>query len=211
MVASPPRRRYGCAMMTARRFLLSLLCAVLLSTGPVEAQTKPKPKTPPPPAPHSAPAAPVPGDPGPAKALGTSGSWTAYLAQNKNGKVCYVVGAPEKADPSVKRKTVMAMVTHRTQDAVANVVSFDEGYPLNEEVDVVLEVGGAKFALFAKDDSAWARTADLDKTIVAALIKEKQAVVRATPKKGRQTIDTYSLAGFSKALGLIDQACDVKR
>jgi hypothetical protein len=210
MVVSPPRRGYGCAMMTAWRFLLGPLCAILLSAGLVEAQTKPKPKTPPP-APSPAPVAPVPGDPGPAKALGTSGSWTAYLAQNKDGKVCYVVGAPEKADPSIKRKMVMAMVTHRTQDAVANVVSFDEGYPLNEEVDVVLEVGKEKFELFAKDDSAWARTSDLDKTIVTALIKEKQAVVKATPKKGRQTIDTYSLAGFSKALGLIDQACNVKR
>jgi hypothetical protein len=184
---------------------------MLLQPGYAQAETKPKPKTPPPPAQHPAPAAPVPGDPGPAKPLGTSGSWTAYLAQNKNGKVCYVVGSPEKADPSIKRKTVMAMVTHRTQDAVANVVSFDEGYPLNEEVDVVLEIGAEKFQLFAKDDSAWARTSDLDKAIVAALIKEKQAVVKAMPKKGRQTTDTYSLAGFSKALGLVDQACDVKR
>jgi hypothetical protein len=31
------------------------------------------------------------------------------------------------------------------------------------------------------------------------------------PKKGRATTDTYALAGFSKALALIDKACDVKR
>jgi hypothetical protein len=205
VVASRPGRDYPGAMTTMRLFLFGVLCAVLLSAGAGQAATKPKPKTTPVPAP------PVAGDPGPAKSLGTSGSWTAYLAQNKSGNVCYVVGAPEKADPSIKRKTVMAMVTHRTQDAVANVVSFDEGYPLNEEVDVVLEVGSAKFELFAKGDSAWARTSDLDKTIVTALIKEKQAVVKATPKKGHPTTDTYSLVGFSKALALIDQACDIKR
>jgi hypothetical protein len=151
-------------------------------------------------------------DPGPAKPLGTAGAWTAYLAENKAGKVCYLVGHPEKSEPAaMKRKPAMAMITHRTQDNVSNVVSFSEGYPLSEENDVVVEVGPEKFPLFAKDDTAWARTADLDRSIVGALAKEKQAIVKAAPKKGRTTTDTYSLSGFSKALAMIDKACDIKR
>jgi hypothetical protein len=126
--------------------------------------------------------------------------------------VCYLVGQPEKTEPAgLKRKPVIAMVTHRTEDNVSNVVSFAEGYPLKEDDDVIVEVGPNKFPLFAKDDTAWARTAELDKTIVASLAKEKQAIVKATPKKGRATTDTYALSGFSKALALIDKACDVKR
>jgi len=102
-------------------------------------------------------------------------------------------------------------VTHRTADQVVNVVSFAEGYPLNENANVLLEVGKDRFTLFAKDDSAWAATADLDKAIVTALGKEKRAVVRGTPKKGHATTDIYSLDGFPQALALIDKACDVKR
>jgi hypothetical protein len=165
---------------------------------------------------HTNPAPAAPGgstaDPGPAKPLGTAGAWTAYLAENKAGKVCYLVGHPEKSEPAaMKRKPAMAMITHRTQDNVSNVVSFSEGYPLSEENDVIVEVGPEKFPLFAKDDTAWARTADLDRSIVGALAKEKQAIVKAVPKKGRATTDTYSLSGFSKALALIDKACDIKR
>jgi Invasion associated locus B (IalB) protein len=192
-----------CAVSKLVLPLLGALCAVLFLSPASGATTKPKAT----PAPAAAPGA----DPGPAKPLGSAGSWNAYLAQNRSGKVCYLVSQPEKSDPAVARKRVMAMITHRTADNVSNVVSFDEGYPLNESDDVVLEVGPDKFTLFAKDDTAWARTADLDKTIVAALAKEKQAVVKATPKKGRATTDVYSLAGFSKALSLIDKACDVKR
>jgi hypothetical protein len=201
------RRDYLCAMMTIRPMVLAVLCAVLLPvTAHTETKAKPKAQT------ESTPAVPAASDPGPAKPLGTVGSWTAYLAQNRSGKVCYLVGQPEKAEPAAtKRKAVMAMVTHRTEDNVANVVSFDEGYPLKEDAAVALQVGGEKFELFAKDDSAWARTSDLDRAIVTALAKEKQAVVKAAPKKGRATADTYSLAGFSKALALIDKACDVKR
>lgn len=202
-------RDYLCAMMTIRPMVLAVLCAVLL---PVAAHTETKAKAKPKAQTESTPAVPAASDPGPAKPLGNVGSWTAYLAQNKSGKVCYLVGQPEKTGPAaMKRKTVMAMVTHRTEDNVANVISFDEGYPLKEDAAVALQVGGEKFELFAKDESAWARTADLDRAIVGALAKEKQAVVKATPKKGHATTDTYSLAGFSKALALIDKACDVKR
>jgi hypothetical protein len=103
------------------------------------------------------------------------------------------------------------MVTHRPAEKVANVVSFVEGYPLKEGSDVSLDIGGAKFDLFTKNDSAWARTAELDKTIVEAMAKGKQAVVKGTSQKGPPTTDTYSLSGFAQALSLIDKACDIKR
>jgi len=195
---------YLCAMSMIQLFPIALLCAAALPLA-AGAATKPKAK----PAPTAAaPAA----DPGPAKALGNTGAWTAYMAQNKDGKVCYLAAHPDKTEPAgMKRQTIMATVTHRTQDQVFNVVSFDEGYPLNESDDVMLEVGKDKYALFAKDDSAWAATSDLDRTIVAALARESEAVVKATPKKGHMTTDTYSLTGFAKALALIDKACDVKR
>jgi len=203
-VESGEAHDYVCPMTVIRLILLVALGAAALPLA-ANAATKPKP-TP-------APAAPAPSaDPGPAHSLGSAGAWTAYLAQNKDGKVCYVAGQPGKTEPAgLKRQAVMATVTHRTEDKVANVVSFDEGYPLNESDDVVLEIGTDKFTLFAKDDSAWAATADLDKTIVTALSKAKQAVLKATSKKGHATIDTYSLAGFATALALIDKACDVKR
>jgi invasion protein IalB len=158
-----------------------------------------------------APAAAGAVDPGPAQSLGSAGAWTAYMAQNKAGKVCYLVSQAEKAEPPARGRSVMAMVTHRTQDGVSNVVSFDTGIPLNENDDVALDVGGSKFTLFAKNDTAWAATAELDKTIVGALAKGKQAVVKANPKKGHATVDAYSLSGFGKALALIDKACGVKR
>jgi hypothetical protein len=90
-------------------------------------------------------------------------------------------------------------------------VSFVEGYPLKEGSDVSLDIGGAKFDLFTKGDSAWARTAELDKAIVDAMAKGRQAVVKGVAQNGRPITETYSLAGFAQVLALIDKACDVKR
>ena len=144
--------------------------------------------------------------------LGSAEGWTAYVYKEKSGQVCYLVGEAQKSEPAdTKRKSPTAMVTHRPDEKVANVVSFAEGYPLKEGSAASLDIGGTKFDLFTKGDSAWAATAELDKTIVEAMAKGKQAVARGTPRKGPATADTYSLTGFPQALAMIDKACDIKR
>jgi len=144
--------------------------------------------------------------------LGSAEGWTAYVYKEKSGQVCYLAGEPQKSEPAgVKRKPPTAMVTHRPDEKVANVVSFDEGYPLKEGSSAALDVGGTKFDLFTKGNSAWAATSDLDKTIVEAMAKGKQAILKGTPQKGKPTTDTYSLGGFAQALAMIDKACGIKR
>jgi hypothetical protein len=148
----------------------------------------------------------------PPERLGGVDNWTAYAYQEKSGKVCYLTSEPQKSEPvRAKRKPALAMITHRPSEKIANVVSIVEGYPLKEGSDVALEIGGVKFDLFTKGDSAWARTSELDKAIVEAMARGKQAVVRGTPQKGPSTTDNYSLAGFPPALAMIDKACDIKR
>jgi Invasion associated locus B (IalB) protein len=148
----------------------------------------------------------------PTEHLGAVDRWTAYSYEDKGGRVCYLGGSPKKSEPAGrKRKQPVAIVTHRPAEKVANVVSFVEGYPLKEGSDVSLDIDGTKFDLFTKGDSAWARTSELDKTIVEAMVKGKQAVVKGTPQKGPPTTDTYSLVGFAQAVAMIDKACDIKR
>jgi invasion protein IalB len=163
------------------------------------------------PAAVAAPAAAASSTPPAAQSLGSSGGWTAYASKDRAGRICYVYGEPQKSEPASVKRKAMAMVTHRPEEKIANVVSFVEGVPLKEGSEAALNIGGAKFDLFTKDDSAWARTSDLDKTIVAALAKGKQVVIKATPQKGTATSDTYALTGFAQALALIDTACGVKR
>jgi hypothetical protein len=148
----------------------------------------------------------------PAEQLGSADAWTAYAYSESSRKVCYLVGEPKRSEPAGgKRRHPLAMVTHRPGEKIANVVSFVEGYRLKEGSEVSLDIGGTKFDLFTKGDSAWARTAELDKMIVETMAKGKLAIVKGTPQKGTATTDTYSLAGFAQALALIDKACDVRR
>jgi hypothetical protein len=197
-------RRYAGGMKRiglGRAGALSLAAALLAAMPAAEAAAPKKPQ-----------AAAAPSAGGPTDSLGTSGPWSAYATRDKAGRVCYLVGQPEKSDSAgTPRKAPSAMVTHRPAENISNVVSFVEGYALKEGSEVALEIGDKKFELFTKDDGAWARTAELDRTIVGTLAHGKSAVVKGTPQKGRATTDVYSLAGFAKALALIDKACGVKR
>jgi Invasion associated locus B (IalB) protein len=192
-------------MTTIGRCLVGALVASAVALAPISSAPAAQPKKKLPEA-GGTPATPK------AHSLGQFEGWAAYVSQDKTGKVCYLVGQPQKSDAAgVARKSPSAMVTHRPVEKIDNVVSFVEGYALKEGSDVALDVGGSKFDLFTKDDSAWARTSDLDKTIVTTLAKGKQAVVKGVPQKGSPTTDTYTLAGFAKALAAIDKACGVKR
>ena len=196
------RPRYGAGMRGCRPLHFSFVVGLLLSisvAGHAESPKKPG---------NAAQATAGP----PAEQLGAADAWTAYAYSEKSGKVCYLAGEPKKSEPAgAKRKHPLALVTHRPGEKIANVVSFVEGYPLKEGSQVSLDIGGAKFDLFTKGDTAWARTAELDKAVVEAMAKGKLAIVKGTPQKGTATTDTYSLAGFAQALALIDRACDVKR
>jgi hypothetical protein len=144
--------------------------------------------------------------------LGVFGGWSAYTFKAHSGQVCYVLGFPVKREPpSGKRKAAVMMVTHRPQEHVTDVVSLDEGYRFKEGSDASLDIDGTKFDLFTKADTAWSRTADLDKAIVTAMAKGSHAAIEGTPQKGPPISDTYSLAGFGRALALIDKACGITR
>jgi hypothetical protein len=144
--------------------------------------------------------------------LGGTKTWNAYIYHEKAGRVCYVAGGTQKAEPAkFKRKPPAAMVTHRPEEKVANVVSFFLGYLPKAGSDAGLDIDGKSFDLFTKGDTAWSRTSDLDKEIVEAMVKGRQAVIKSTPQKGPPAIDTYSLAGFAPTVALIDKACGVSR
>jgi hypothetical protein len=173
---------------------------------PVHSQTKTPQKQP------AASAQAAPSQPAPPQRLGAAQSWTAYSAREKSGQICYIVGEPTKSEPAnIKRDSVHLLVTHNTAEKTNDVVSFITGYAFKEGSAPDLDVGGKKFSLFTKEDTAWARDAATDKAIVEAMLKAKQAVIKGSSARGTTTTDTYVLAGFAQVLGEIDKSCKVKR
>lgn len=143
------------------------------------------------------------------KPVGSYGDWQA-LTYEENGKpVCYVFTEPAKKEGQyTSRGQVYALVTHRPADQKLNVFTIIAGYTFKEDSDAILEIGDQKFTLFTQEGMAWATDED-DAKIVDALKKGAGMVVHGTSSRGTETVDTYSLKGFSKAYDAIGGACGV--
>ncbi len=144
--------------------------------------------------------------------IGGAAHWDAYSFTDKTGKVCYLVGHPEKSEPAnLKRGRVDALVTQRPKEKSFDVVNFDAGYAFKANSNAELDIDGHKFTLFTSKDAAWTQNAATDKTVTAALAKGKRAIFKGTTAQGVVATDTYALDGFSDALAATDKACGVKR
>jgi len=139
--------------------------------------------------------------------IGARGAWTAYTFTEDKGKVCYILAYPSRSEGKYTRRgAVYAIVTHRPGQGSYGTVSVAAGYPYKPGATVQLTIGERTFTLTGEDETAWAQDGD-SKNLVTAMKKGDEMIVRGTSQRGTQTIDTFSLAGFTAAHALIDKAC----
>ena len=141
--------------------------------------------------------------------LGVFNDWTAYTYKAADTKVCYVVSQPKASEAAkkVKRDPIFFLVTHMPGRRINGEISTIIGYPFKESTTAQLKVNAAEFVLFTNGDGAWADTTEKEKQIVAAMKAGQTFSVTGTSWKGTETIDHYSLSGFSAAMDKIDAAC----
>jgi hypothetical protein len=75
-----------------------------------------------------------------------------------------------------------------------------------QDSKVTIEIEDRVFALFTDKDMAWASDED-DRKLVESMRRGLTMTVRGISSRHSVTIDTYSLAGFTKAHNAIAGAC----
>ncbi|KAA0575947.1 invasion associated locus B family protein [Azospirillum sp. Sh1] len=143
--------------------------------------------------------------------LGTFKDWNAFVFEEKGQKVCYISSQPKKTEPKAKRGDIYTLVTHRPAEKALDVVSVIVGYPFKKGSEAEVIIDGKDFKLFTDGETGWARDADGDRAVTAAMRDGKQMVVKGVSGRGTKTTDTYSLAGVGQAYDAINEACGVKR
>jgi hypothetical protein len=140
--------------------------------------------------------------------LGDFGNWSSFQFTENGNKACYMASQPKKsAGDYKKRGDVYAIVTHRPAEKLRDEVSVLAGYAYKEGSLAAVAIGDQSFELFTQGDGAWAKDKQADDALVKAMIKGLDMVVKGTSSRGTETIDTYSLSGFTKAYEAIGKAC----
>jgi hypothetical protein len=141
--------------------------------------------------------------------------WSVFVEDDP--KECYIAAQPESSvarrdgNPvEVQRGDIRLFVSFRPGDNVTNEVSFTGGYPFREGSTVTLAVGENEFSLNPGqgDANEWAWTAPADDSrVVAALRGGADARLTGTSSRGTETVDTFSLMGFTAAIEDAEGRC----
>lgn len=143
--------------------------------------------------------------------IGKFEGWTAHLLTEKKSRVCFVHGEPaKKLGKYDKRGAVFVQISHRPRENVVDEVGFTAGYDYKKDSDAVVEIDGKKFTMFTHKNGAWAADAKADKALVRAMKKGRRMTIHGTSSRGTETVDTYSLIGFTRAHQAIGKACRTK-
>lgn len=177
---------------------------------PAATNTKPRPAaTNPKPQPVATNAAPPPAAVKPTL-LGQYGDWGAYSASPGGKKICFAIARPASSEtkpPNRPRNPVYIFTATRPADKVTDEISIIIGYPFKPSSEATANVGTTTFALYTQGDGAWFRSDAEQAHMVEAMRAGETVVVKGVSAKGTQSVDMFSLKGFSQALDRADQEC----
>ena len=120
-----------------------------------------------------------------------------------NGTACSIFQIPvsEKGDYS-KRGTVLFYVF---KEDSTEYVRIDAGYPYDPNKYVKVSIDGNNYQFFGENDSAWSMKDD--RLIIDAMKAGKALTVIGYSQRGTETMDTYTLIGFTDAYNSMQKDC----
>ncbi len=140
--------------------------------------------------------------------------WSVFESGSGGSKVCWIVTQPTEwkarrggKEVQVNRGPIYLMVAIRPGDGVKNEVSFLSGYPFKRGSKVRTSIGGGNWEMFTEAENAWLSSKEQDDAMVAAMRKGASATVVGVSSRGTETIDTFSLSGFTAALEQAQGLC----
>ncbi|MFN3644659.1 MAG: invasion associated locus B family protein [Gemmobacter sp.] len=144
--------------------------------------------------------------------VATRTDWSVFTEASP--RECWGVSAPKQTvntrdgrPVSVRRGDIFLFVTFRPGTGAAGEISFTGGYPFAPNSTVSVQIGSDRFELFTDNEWAWPQNAQADAALLAAMKRGTEAVLTARSARGTQTVDTFSLLGFTAAMTEAEARC----
>ena len=142
------------------------------------------------------------------KKIGKYKDWEAMVVMEADGKVCFAQSLPILQAPKTNKRDAKLFVAFRPNDNIKNEVSVTPGYEFNKSNSVVASSGKNKFKFDIKEQGfAWIADNKIELKMIKQMRKGSRIMITGYNQQGSQTIDHYSLLGFTKAYNASRKAC----
>jgi len=142
------------------------------------------------------------------KKIGKYKDWQAMTVIDESGKVCFAQSSPILQAPKSNKRDAKLFVAFRPVEKIINEVSVTGGYEFNNKNSVTATSGKNKFKFDIKQQGfAWIADTKVETKMIKKMKKGSRIMITGYNQKGSQTIDHYSLLGFTKAYNTVKKAC----
>ena len=142
------------------------------------------------------------------KSIGKFKDWETFAVNENNNKICFAQSIPIlRAPKKFERNPSRLFVSFRPTEDIIDEISATSGYTFQKEKIVKAKSGKKTFDFFAQENFAWILDTEEEQKFIQAMKKASRVMIIGRTDKGKQTIDHYSLMGFSKAYNTAKKNC----
>ncbi len=142
------------------------------------------------------------------KKIGKYKDWETVVFIDGENKVCFAQSIPILQSPKKSNRDARLFVSFRPNDKILDEISITSGYEYNKQNSIIAKSGKSKYKFdVAQENFAWISENKVEKKLIKTLKKGSRIMVTGYNKSGSQTIDHYSLLGFTKAYNSAKKNC----
>ena len=142
------------------------------------------------------------------KKLGKFKDWEALVLVKENEVVCFAQSKPVLQSPKSKKREARLFVTFRPNDKITNEIATTSGYEYNSQNSILAKSGKRKYKFdVSQDGFAWIADNKIEVKMIKTMKKASRIMITGYNQSGSQTIDHYSLMGFTKAYNKTKKHC----
>jgi len=142
------------------------------------------------------------------KKIGKFKDWETMVLKNDTQLVCFAQSKPVLQSPKNNPREARLFVSFRPNEKIIDEISITSGYEYNNKNSVIAKSGKNKYKFdISQDNFAWIADNKKEKKMIKTMKKGSRIMITGYNQQGSQTIDHYSLLGFTKAYTAAKKNC----
>ena len=142
------------------------------------------------------------------KKIGKFKDWETIVIKNDTQFVCFAQSKPVLQSPKKNKREARLFVSFRPDKKILDEISITAGYEFNKENSITAKSGKNKYKFdISQEGFAWMADDKQEKKMIKAMKRGSRIMITGYNQEGSQTIDHYSLLGFTKAYGAAKKSC----
>ena len=142
------------------------------------------------------------------KKVGKFKDWETMVLSKSNSIVCFAQSKPVLQSPKNNKRDSRLFVTFRPGEKIVDEISITAGYEFNKQNSITAKSGKFRYKFdISQQKFAWIADNKVERKMIRTMKKGSRLMISGYNSSGSQTIDHYSLLGFTKAYNEAKKSC----